>query len=60
MAEKTRNSYSKNIHLHQSLALWLLFLYFVSVTLVFADEISEDAASGTIYVAFSPNGGATV
>ena len=32
MAEKTRNSCSKNIHFYQSLALWLLFLYFVSVT----------------------------
>jgi phosphatidylserine/phosphatidylglycerophosphate/cardiolipin synthase-like enzyme len=59
MAEKTRNSCSKNIHFHQSLALWLLFLYFVFVTPVFADEISEKAAAGTIRVAFSPNSGAT-
>jgi phosphatidylserine/phosphatidylglycerophosphate/cardiolipin synthase-like enzyme len=59
MAEKTSNSCSKNIHFHQSLALWLLFLYFVFVTPVFADETSEKAAAGTIRVAFSPNSGAT-
>ena len=59
MAEKTRNFSSKNSYFHQPLALWLLFLCFVSVTPVFADEISEETAAGTIRVAFSPNSGAT-